>query len=209
MNMADVGSQAVGGALEIGGALLNQSLSMRRQKQAQGFESDMYQRRYQMQVADLKAAGLNPMLAYTTGPGSSPSSSAASAQGADMSKGVSQYRITSAEAAKIRKETELVDAQKENVKADTLVKIITPALVKAQTGETEEKRRLTQKERQIKTPEAAAALAWTGSAAAHAGKIWDIIGPIANALGLYTGARVLKGRIPMPNKYSPFKGGRR
>lgn len=48
------------------GKQYNYNLSL--QKQAQNYETDMYKQRYQMQVQDLKKAGINPMYGLGTAP---------------------------------------------------------------------------------------------------------------------------------------------
>lgn len=93
-----------------------------RQHQAQDFERDMFEHRYQMQVKDLKAAGLNPMLAYTQGPGGVPGSSAASATPGKVSDAFNTSR--------------LVSAQEANIQADTLNKLTSNDLIEAQIDQT-------------------------------------------------------------------------
>lgn len=60
MAMGMIGAAAVGGALSAGGALAAGGQSARAMERS-------YKKRYQWQVADLKKAGLNPMLAVMNG----------------------------------------------------------------------------------------------------------------------------------------------
>nr|QJB20265.1 MAG: DNA pilot protein [Microvirus sp.] len=63
-----------GGAVgaQIGGGIDTNAQNRNSAEQAQAFSAQQYATRYQTQVADMKAAGLNPMLAYQQSPGSSP-----------------------------------------------------------------------------------------------------------------------------------------
>jgi hypothetical protein len=57
---------------QIGGGIDTNAQNRNSAEQAQTFSAQQYATRYQTQVADMKAAGLNPMLAYSQSPGSSP-----------------------------------------------------------------------------------------------------------------------------------------
>jgi len=106
----------------VGGALLGHGLAKDRQADAQDFSAQQFATRYQTTVQDMKAAGLNPMLAYSQGGGSSPSSSAASAQSVDTGQAYLQSKMNTAQVA--------------NIEADTANKQAQADLIQAQIGQT-------------------------------------------------------------------------
>ena len=124
---------AIGGSL-LGGFFNNQAASSR-QEDAQAFSAQQYATRYQTTVKDMQAAGLNPMLAYSQGAGTAPSSSAASSSGyGDIGSTVNQSRIASAQVANVAADTENKKAQTANIDADTALKRAQTFLATAQEG---------------------------------------------------------------------------
>ena len=120
--MAWVGGLIAGGAALLGGALANDS-SRTQAHEANDFSAQQYATRWQTTTADLKAAGLNPMLAYTQGVGSSPTGRQADVRDV-ITPAVNAYNqygvnsINSAQTANINADTEnkkkqgdLIDAQ--------------------------------------------------------------------------------------------------
>lgn len=120
-------------------AWYNNRSALHRQHEAQDFEKEMYQHRYQYQVQDLMAAGLNPMLAYLQSPGSAPSMSPASAQGADLGNLSVSSKLASAQEGKLHQdtikgveETKFVSANTKKTEAETLVALGMPAVLASQ-----------------------------------------------------------------------------
>lgn len=115
-------SDFVNAGLEVGSSLLQDRLNTRARRESQAYNTEMFGKRYQMQVADLKAAGLNPMLAYMTGPGGGPSSSAQTASKPDLVGSVMSGRATSAQVANVQADTVKKTAETRNVDIDTMLK---------------------------------------------------------------------------------------
>lgn len=97
----------------LGGSLLDNFFAGQRQEDAQNFSAQQFATRYQTTVKDLQAAGLSPMLAYGQGPGSAPSSSAASVGSnfSNIGNVINQARLNSAQIANIEADTENKAAQ--------------------------------------------------------------------------------------------------
>lgn len=101
---------AIGAAAAIGGGLLGGSMSRSEASKLRDWQADQYSRRYQITMGDMRAAGLNPMLAYSQGPGSSPSG-----QMGDMSAIQSGF----SSAASIAAQAEVRKTQADNTQANT------------------------------------------------------------------------------------------
>lgn len=122
-----------GSASLLGGYLQNQANSAQAQRQMD-FQERMSGTAHQREVADLRAAGLNPILS-ATGPGaSSPGGAAAEMQ--DPLAGVSKGFESAIALRQQNKELQAKDASIGNVQADTKNKEASAALIANQTAST-------------------------------------------------------------------------
>ncbi len=80
-------------------------VSRKLQHDAQDWQSDMYGKRYQMTVADMRAAGLNPLLAAKGGFGAA----GAGGSGIASTGATSNPAVTSAQIAKMKAETKNIE----------------------------------------------------------------------------------------------------
>lgn len=107
----------------LGGALTNQA-STDRADTSNEWSAAQYASRYQTTVNDLKAAGLNPMMAYSQGAGSPPTAQAVQFQNpvssaADVMRSSGSYDQSVASASQAESSVRLADANVDKVKEET------------------------------------------------------------------------------------------
>lgn len=112
---------AVSAAGSLAGGERKNAASISTAREQMAFQEYMYKHRYQMQMDDMRAAGLNPILSYSQGPPGAPGG--AQAQISDTVTPAIQSGVSSAlgalDAQKKQKEVELLEAQKEKTEAET------------------------------------------------------------------------------------------
>jgi len=146
----------VGGLTSLIGGERQNAAAADRAESAQNFSAQQYATRYQTTVKDLEAAGLNPMLAYSQGPGTSPTgvqapvtnslgsavegyqkgkavSSAAELQREQAEAAKSQVTLNSATAAKAIADAEVSKEQAELIRIDRQKREKEVPLVQQQT----------------------------------------------------------------------------
>lgn len=116
-----LGGVVSGGLSFLGGQQRNDS-AREIADNANTFSAQQFASRYQTTTADMQAAGLNPMLAYSQGGGSPPTGQQASVQDV-VTPAVQSYQAQ-----------RMNSAQVANVEADTENKRESSALIRAQTG---------------------------------------------------------------------------
>lgn len=113
----NVGSIITGGLSYLGGQATNASARDIAREQMQ-YQTDMSNTSYQRAVADMKAAGLNPMLAYSQGGASTPSGASAPVVNATeqaVSSAMAKKRLDT-DVSKVDQEVENLKALKANLK---------------------------------------------------------------------------------------------
>lgn len=94
------------------GGLADNLFARNRQEDTQAFNAEQYAKRYQVQIEDMKKAGINPMLSVSQGAGAAPSSTSSS-----PGSNFTQAALQSAQIANINADTENKDAQRKLLEA--------------------------------------------------------------------------------------------
>lgn len=101
-----------GAASVFGGSRANRAARMEAERN-RSFQERMRNTAWQASVEDMRAAGLNPALAYSKGPAASPGGSMAS-----QSDAVTPAVSSAQQAARLRKELQLISAQVDKTEAE-------------------------------------------------------------------------------------------
>lgn len=101
----------------VGGSLASDALNIWSANEARKASENMYRHRYRTMVADLKAAGLNPMLAYMKDAGTPPTTTPGHASG-DLGMVINEARKSSAQSNLMRMQEEQVEAVTDKTRAE-------------------------------------------------------------------------------------------
>lgn len=122
-----------GGASLLGSYFQNQANSAQAQRQMD-FQAHMRRTAHQDQVADLRAAGLNPILSALGNGAASPSGAMANQE--NLGEGISKGMDTAIAIRQQNKELDQKDTQIQNTEADTFNKRESGALIRNQASST-------------------------------------------------------------------------
>lgn len=116
------------GGLSAVGSVVSNIFGANSAKQQQDFQAQEYATRYQTQMKDMQAAGLNPMLSYMQSPGSAPSGTSFTPSNVGAAAAEGYATGSSAETTNA-----LRNVQVANMQADTVLKASSSKAAMAQT----------------------------------------------------------------------------
>lgn len=121
----------------VAGSLASDAFNAWQAHESRTASEDMFRRRYRMMVADLKAAGLNPMLAYMKDAGTPPTTTPAHASG-DLGMVINQARTSSAQSNLMKMQEQQAAAQTAALDATTDRTIAEAAKIRVSANEHQE-----------------------------------------------------------------------
>lgn len=197
--IAAMGSAALGGL----GAADQASSARDNAREQRQWEQDMSNSAYQRQIVDMRAAGLNPILAAGTGGGASTPSGATAPAYDRLSPAVSSAREASRAAAEIA-----------NVQEETKVKKTVEDVNKAQTQNLQmdnQIKRATAKLAELQVPgarnEAQIDNTWYGKTLRYADRLTGTLGDLINGTHAVSSAQQAAAATSKAKTYAKLYGG--
>lgn len=122
----------IAAAGSLAGGLTDTLVNVNQARINRQFQLGMSSTAYQRAMADMKAAGLNPMLAYQQGGASTSGGATASGEMREAGRGVSSAAQMMLDQRRVNNETKVADAQEKKLSAETITELKKPELVMAQ-----------------------------------------------------------------------------